>query len=473
MTIQVSELMPEGSISDMQSFSNFAAIADRTKFTSHVLALYLSKNLRSTNASVAEIQTEIQTAARARLENLKFPTTKDEEWRFTNLSELAKLSLVRDENKPEGNLLIESLVSGALIPEATEGLIVFVNGAYSSQYSRVRNLENGVVIGTLGTIPEDRTEMLKSYFAQHPDTQDYFSTLNTACLADSIQDVAIVFVPKGVKIESPIQLLFVTENGMQSIISQPRCLVVAEAHSSVKLVETYLGGDSNENPQPYFTNAVTEIWLGEAAQVHHTKVQKEGKSAFIVANTAIAQSRYSIYKGNAISFGAKVSRHNLHVRQMGEQTETHLNGLALIDGHRLADTHSCMSHDFPHGSSNQLHKCIAGDRAHTVFNGKIQVAKVAQLTDSRQLSRNLSLSPQARIDTKPQLEIFADNVKCAHGATVSQLDADEIFYLQSRGIDSASSAKLLTYGFAAEVIDRIAIASLQASLSKSVLEHLS
>jgi Fe-S cluster assembly protein SufD len=446
MTIQVTD-----PITDEQTFSNFTAIADRTKFTTQILALYPNRE------SIAESQ----------LAALKFPTTKDEEWRFTDLSELAKLALVRTEADLSANPAIASLISEAAIPEATDHLLTFINGAYSSQYSHTKDLgdslqDGRIVVSTLGRIEDEIKAIVKSRLAQHPDTHDYFSTLNTACLGD-LSDVAVVFIPKGVTVEAPIQLLFVSANSNQSTVSQPRCLVIAEAHSNVTLVETYVG--TEESSQPYFTNAVTEIWLAEAAQVNHTKVQKESNTAFFIANTAIAQSRHSVYKGHTISIGAKLSRHNLHVRQMGEQTKTHLNGLALVDGQRVADTHSCMSHDFPHGSSNQLHKCIVGDRAHAVFNGKIQVAKLAQLTDSRQLSRNLLLSGKAKIDTKPQLEIFADNVKCAHGATVSQLDADEIFYLQSRGIDAASSANLLTYAFAAEVINQIAIASLQASLS--------
>jgi Fe-S cluster assembly protein SufD len=191
--------------------------------------------------------------------------------------------------------------------------------------------------------------------------------------------------------------------------------------------------------------------VAENAEVNHTKVQWEGHAAYHIGATAIAQGRDSRYTCNAIATGAKISRHNLHTHQLANQTETHLNGLAYLDGDRLADTHSTIAHNHPYGSSNQLHKCIVDDRARAVFNGKIQVARAAQQTDSRQLSRNLLLSSKARVDTKPQLEIFADNVKCAHGATVSQLDADEIFYLQSRGIDAASATKMLTFAFAAEV----------------------
>jgi len=242
--------------------------------------------------------------------------------------------------------------------------------------------------------------------------------------------------------------------------------VIAESHSNLTFIQTFVGIDS----QTYFTNTVTEVWLAEGAEVNHTKVQWQGDEAVHINTTAIAQARNSVYKNQSISIGAKISRQNLIVHQMAEQTQTSLTGLAFVDGEQLADTHSVIAHNYPHGSSKQLHKCIADGRSHTVFNGKIQVAKLAQQTDSAQLSRNLLLSPKARVDTKPQLEIFADNVKCAHGATVSQLDAEEIFYLQSRAIDAESAANLLTYAFATEAINQISIVSVQRSLSNFVLE---
>ena len=276
-----------------------------------------------------------------------------------------------------------------------------------------------------------------------------------------------MLAPKNIVVEKPIQLLFVSApQAGATLITQPRCLVIAESHSNLNFIQTFVGIDS----QTYFTNTVTEVWLAEGAEVNHTKVQWQGDEAVHINMTAIAQARNSNYKNQSISIGAKISRQNLIVRQMAEQTQTSLTGLAFVDGDQLADTHSVIAHNYPYGSSKQLHKCIASGRSHAVFNGKIQVAKLAQQTDSAQLSRNLLLSPKARVDTKPQLEIFADNVKCAHGATVSQLDAEEIFYLQSRAIDAESAANLLTYAFATEAIAHIPIVSVQRSLSDFVLE---
>jgi Fe-S cluster assembly protein SufD len=213
---------------------------------------------------------------------------------------------------------------------------------------------------------------------------------------------------------------------------------------------------------------VTEIWVNENAQVSHNRIAREGAAAFHVGKTAVTQARYSRYSCNAVTVGGKISRHNLEILQTGEQTETTLNGLTVIANNQLADTHSALSLNHPHGVSKQLHKCIIGDRAHGVFNGKIFVPKLAQLTNASQLNRNLLLSSKSRIDTKPQLEITADNVKCAHGATVSQLEDDQIFYLQSRGIDENNARKLLVNGFAMEVINFIPVASLRESLLRTV-----
>jgi Fe-S cluster assembly protein SufD len=214
---------------------------------------------------------------------------------------------------------------------------------------------------------------------------------------------------------------------------------------------------------------VTEIWVNENAQVSHSRIVLESDTAFHIGKTAVTQARYSRYSCNAVTVGGKISRHNLEILQTGEQTETTLNGLTVIADKQLADTHSAIALNHPHGISKQLHKCIIGDRAHGVFNGKIFVPKPAQLTDAAQLNRNLLLSSKSRIDTKPQLEITADNVKCAHGATVSQLEDDEIFYLQSRGIDENDARKLLVNAFAAEIINLIPVTSLGEKLLKTVV----
>ncbi|BAY12794.1 Fe-S cluster assembly protein SufD [Calothrix sp. NIES-2098] len=386
------------------------------------------------------------------------PTTREEEWRFTDLSGLRKVEFQLGKQVPTD-------ISALALPEAANSRLVFVNGVYAPELSAI-DLPQGVVVGNLTALADDVQAGISKYLAKTEGTQEVLTALNTAGLAD----VAVVLVRKNVVVDTPIHLLFVSVAGEEATISQPRCLVVAESNSQVTLVEEYRNHRDAENTEGgvYFTNAVTEIWVAENAQVSHTRVEREGGEAFHVGKTAIAQARDSRYTCNAISFGGKLSRHNLEVLQTGEQTETTLNGLTMIFGNQLADTHSAIALNHPYGKSEQLHKCIVGDRAHAVFNGKVFVPKPAQLTNAAQLNRNLLLSSKARVDTKPQLEITADNVKCAHGATVSQLEDDEIFYLQSRGIDQNAARNLLINAFAAEIINKIPVASLRQSLLTTV-----
>jgi Fe-S cluster assembly protein SufD len=386
------------------------------------------------------------------------PTTREEEWRFTDLSSLRKVQF----NVETGS---SASLEFDILPEAANSRLVFVNGVFAPELSAVSDLPSGVVVSNLAGLSAVEQEGVRQYLAQAEGAQEVFTALNTA----GITDAAVVWVKKNVVVETLIHLVFIS--GETLTISQPRCLVVAEGGSQVRLVEEYTnrrGAESAKEEGVYFTNAVTEVWVGDNAEVSHTRVEREGAEAFHIGKTAIAQARDSRYTCHAISLGAKLSRHNLEILQTGEQTQTTLNGLTVISGKQLSDTHSAIALNYPHATSEQLHKCIVGDRAHAVFNGKVFVPKPAQLTNAVQLNRNLLLSSKARVDTKPQLEITADNVKCAHGATVSQLEDDEIFYLQSRGIDENDARKLLINAFAAEVINKIPVPSLREILLNTV-----
>jgi Fe-S cluster assembly protein SufD len=231
------------------------------------------------------------------------------------------------------------------------------------------------------------------------------------------------------------------------------------------LIEDYASLGENA----YFNDVVTEIAAGEGSRVRHVRVQREAGAAFHIGHCAVVLAKDAHYASHAVALGARLSRLNLDVLQLGEGVEVELDGLALISGRQLADTHSLMDHARPHGRCRQLHKCIVGGAAHGVFNGKILVRPGSQLTDSSQQSRNLLLSDKAHVDTKPQLEIFADDVKCAHGAAVGQLDPEQLFYLRSRGLPETPARNLLTYAFAAEVLDRIPVPSLVEILEETVL----
>lgn len=386
---------------------------------------------------------------------LTVPTKRDEEWRFTDLSPLLEVNF-----QTPNQFDVPQSAAELTLPEASIRL-VFVNGVYAPQLSAVADLPEGLVVTNLAQLPTIYRTKVGKYLAQEQGAAtEVFTALNTAGLTDA----AVVWVTRNHQLETPIQLLFISTTGETPTVSQPRCLVVAEVGSKLTLIENYEAAGEGV----YFTNAVTEIVLEENAQVSHTRVERESKAAFHIGKSAIAQARDSRYTCNTISVGSKLSRHNLEVLQTGEQTETTLNGLTIVAGEQLSDTHSVMAYTKPYGTSNQLHKCIVTDKAHAVFNGKVFVPQAAQLTNAGQLNRNLLLSPKARVDTKPQLEITADNVKCSHGATVSQLEADEVFYLQSRGLNEADARNLLIDAFAAEIIQKLPVVSLRKQLSEFV-----
>ncbi len=405
---------------------------------------------------IAALLKELRDRASLWVNKLTIPTKRDEEWRFTDLSPLLQVNF----QTPDKFDLPQSAAAEFALPEAPVRL-VFVNGVYAPNLSAVADLPEGLIVGNLAQLPTTHRTKVGKYLAQQQGAAtEVFTALNTAGLTD----VAVVWVPRNQQIETPIHLVFVSTTASTPTVSQPRCLVVAQAGSQLTLIEDYKAADGGV----YFTNAVTEIVLEENAQVNHTRVLQEGGEAFHIGKSAIAQSRNSRYTCNAITMGAKLSRHNLEVFQTGEGTETTLNGLTLIGGEQLADTHSAIALNHPNGITNQLHKCIVDGRAHAVFNGKVFVPQAAQLTNAGQLNRNLLLSPKARVDTKPQLEITADNVKCSHGATVSQLDAEEVFYLQSRGLNETDARNLLIDAFGAEILDRIPVASLRQRLARCV-----
>jgi len=405
---------------------------------------------------IAALLKELRDRASLWVNKLTIPTKRDEEWRFTDLSPLLQVNF----QTPDKFDLPQSAAAEFALPEVPVRL-VFVNGVYAPNLSAVADLPEGLIVGNLAQLPTTHRTKVGKYLAQQQGAAtEVFTALNTAGLTD----VAVVWVARNQQIETPIHLVFVSTTASTPTVSQPRCLVVAQAGSQLTLIEDYKAAGAGV----YFTNAVTEIVLEENAQVNHTRNLQEGGEAFHIGKSAIAQSRNSRYTCNAITMGAKLSRHNLEVFQRGEGTETTLNGLTLIGGEQLADTHSAIALNHPNGITNQLHKCIVDGRAHAVFNGKVFVPQAAQLTNAGQLNRNLLLSPKARVDTKPQLEITADNVKCSHGATVSQLDAEEVFYLQSRGLNETDARNLLIDAFGAEILDRIPVASLRQRLARCV-----
>jgi Fe-S cluster assembly protein SufD len=437
----------------MQLLSNIE-LKDRDATLSNLLTQCQAQKIAVLEPELVLLLQELRDRTSSLIHLATLPTTRDEEWRFTDLSALRQVTFTE-------NSAPQTDISSLILPEAANSRLVFVNGVYNPQLSAVADLPDGITVSNLAGLPITHRTHIKKYLAQQQGATEVFTALNTS----GISDVAIVWVGKNVVVDTPIHLLFVSTSE-QPIVSQPRCLLVAESGSNVTVVEEYKKAGSTDTV--YFTNSVTEIWVEENAEVSHTRIEQESLEAFHIGKTAVSQARASRYTCYAVSLGGKLSRHNLEVFQAGEQTDTNLFGLTAISGNQVGDTHSAIALNYPHGTTNQLHKCIVSHRAHGVFNGKVFVPKPAQLTNAAQLNRNLLLSSRARIDTKPQLEITADNVKCSHGATVSQLEDDEIFYLQSRGINASDARNLLVNAFAAEIINQLPINSLRESLNTSI-----
>jgi len=384
---------------------------------------------------------------------LTVPTTRDEDWRFTDISPLTKLSFQPAQGVPP---LAAATIERWAIPEAAARL-VFVDGIYAPEHSFNRA---GLTVENLASGMSRHSAAVQANLGRHAGFErNAFAALNTAFLHDG----ALIVAPRGMALAAPVHLLFIATR--KHAASYPRCLVIAESGSAVTVIEDFVALQD----EAYFTNAVTEMALAGNAQVHHVRVQRDGAEAFHFANCAVSLAQSSRYHSVSVALGARISRHNLAALLAAEGAECSIDGLALIGGQQLADSHTLIDHAMPQGVSRQLHKCIVDGAARAVFNGNIMVRAGAQRTDSSQSSRNLLLSAKARVDTKPQLEIFADDVKCAHGATVGQLDVDEVFYLKSRGLSDTAARNLLTYAFGAEVIERIPVASLRNRLEQAVL----
>ncbi|HVY04723.1 MAG TPA: Fe-S cluster assembly protein SufD [Burkholderiales bacterium] len=421
---------------------------------------YLDSLLQSRDA-VAEAGSDWLRALRMRAversNELSVPTTRDEDWRFTDLSALYKASF---RLVAEPRALETAQIGTFAVPEA-EIRLVFVDGHYSTEHSQLPR-SGGVTIGNLADLPDALEALAKKHLASLATIDhDAFAAVNTAFLRDG----AVIHVESGHDMKSPIHLLFVATS--RDSVAYPRVLVVVDAGAQCTVVEDFIG----EGEGGYLTDAVSEIFVAENARMSHVRLQRESSGAFHIGNTSVQVARGGSYSAWTVALGARISRHDLALVQAGEGTEFSVDGLALIGGRQLADTHSSIDHAHAHGRSRQLHKTVVAGGAHAVFNGKILVRKGAQQTDSGQQSRNLLLSDKARVDTKPQLEIFADDVKCAHGAAVGQIDANELFYLKSRGLSDRVARNLLTYAFAAEVVERIPVKSLAGRLEQAILEQ--
>ncbi len=394
-------------------------------------------------------------AARFREEGL--PTTRHEEWRFTPVDDIADVPA-----QPIAGVTADAAaVDGFLFPEFDGPQLVFVNGRYAPQLSQMRPLPDGVRVASIAEMLDSDPALVERHlgtairFRQHG-----FTALNDAWFTDGLA----VIVDAGVVVEAPIHVLYFSAG---SGASYARTLVVAGANSQLSIVESYAGTDTG-----YVTNDITEVISAEGAHVDHYKVNRESVQAYHVSSTHLHLARASQFFTHNISLGGLLTRNDVNATLDGEGIDCTVNGLYLADGDRLVDNHTAIDHAKPHCHSYEIYKGVLDGRSRGVFNGKIYVREDAQKTDAKQSNQVLLLSDDATIDTKPQLEIFADDVKCTHGATVGQLSDEQLFYLRARGIGKEDARALLIHAFAEDIVERIRIDGVRHALEEVLLARL-
>lgn len=391
-----------------------------------------------------------------------FPTHKDEDWKFTNVATLARTVLPRLAAPAEMPTLAD--IEGFLIGHQEWPRIVFVNGRYSEALSTSDRFPAGVSVQTLAEALADRPEFVMEHLTKAaPVDGSSFTALNTAFMADGL---VLHLTPETV-VEQPLHVLYVTDPSVGEGVTYPRTLVVLEHHARAAIVESYVALSNGM----YFTNAVTEASLAEGARLDHYKVQRESEEAFHVGTIEARQAQGTHFESLSFAFGGAVSRTNVYTVLDGEGSHATMNGLYVVHGDQHVDHQTRIEHAQPNCTSHEIYKGILDDRAHGVFNGKVYVHPIAQKTDGKQTNQNLLLSPTAKVDTKPQLEIYADDVRCTHGATVGQLDDHALFYCRTRGLSPAQARTLLTYAFAADVLEQIPSHDVAEYLERLVMER--
>ena len=397
-------------------------------------------------------------------DKLGLPTLRDEDWRFTNVAPIAKMRLA-PVVKPEHHGLTEKLLSQFPFAAIAGSQLVFVDGHFVPELSSLAQLQEGVKVMSLAAALATEPALVESHLCRHASSDtNAFTALNTAFF----QDGAFIYVPAGETVAEPIHLRFISTAKDHGTTAHPRNLIVAERDSRVTVIESHV----SLSDAAYFTNAVTELVAEENAVVEHLKFQDENQQAFHIATVAAHCGRTSNVVTHSIALGAKLSRTNVFATLAGEGLECTLNGLYLTRGEQLADHYMIVDHAKPRGASHEYFNGILADKSKGVFHGRILVRPDAQKTDAKQTNKNLLLSDQATADTKPQLEIYADDVKCTHGATIGQLNDESIFYLRSRSIPLEKARRMLIHAFAGEIIARVRCVAVREELDRLVWVRL-
>lgn len=406
----------------------------------------------------------LRKAGMARFAELGFPTLHDEDWRFTNTAPLVKLPF-RPALEASRNAITSETLSGFTFGQLEATRLVFVNGHFISDLSAHPFQQEGIKVKSLGSALVEEADLLEKHLGRYAqDPSNSFSALNSAFF----QDGGFIYLGAGKSLDKPVHLVFVSTTTESGTTAHPRNLVVLEKNSKATVIESYVSTVDSA----YFTNAVTELVLEDNAALEHCKFQDESLSAFHIAAVHAHLGRNSNLIAHSFATGAKLSRNNIRTKLAAEGVECILNGLYLTRDDQLADHHMIVEHAQPHCNSHEYYNGILDGRSKGVFHGRILVRQPAQKTDAKQTNKNLLLSDEATADTKPQLEIYADDVKCTHGATIGQLNEESIFYLRARGIGAERARAMLIHAFAGEIIERIRYAPAREELDRVVWERL-
>jgi Fe-S cluster assembly protein SufD len=416
-------------------------------------------NFRQLDGGVPSWVAQRRADALARFTALGFPTTRLEDWKYTDVGALARTPFRLGAGGGTG---VRDAVARAAL--AGSRLLVFVNGRYAPALSQPGRLPPGVVVGSLAAQLTSAAAVLEPHLGRFAaDDSRSLAALNTAFIADG----AVIYLPRGAALPEILQLLFVSSPAGAPSVSHPRTLIVAEADSQATVVESYVGGDG----EVYWTNAVTEAAVGPHATLTHYRLQREGTAAFHTGSVSVRQAAGSRFRSHVVSTGGALVRTDVDTVLDAAGAACDLDGLYLVNGRQHVDHHTSIDHRQPQCTSRELYKGVLTGRAHAVFNGKVFVRPHAVQSDAAQVNKNLLLSDTAVVDTKPQLEIFADDVKCSHGATIGRLDEEAVFYLRSRGIAAHTARNLLIYAFAQELIARMHAEPVRAQLEGVLAAH--
>jgi Fe-S cluster assembly protein SufD len=434
-------------------------VAERATPASAQVARYIAEYQGTKTPAQPRWLTQAREGALASFERLGFPTTKLEAWRFTSVAPIAERTFTLSTDGVAG---ADNGLTAAL-SGAASALAVCVNGRFVPHMSSLDRLPKGVRVMSLEATLASDPALVEPYLARLASTEvQAFSALNTAFLRDGI----VIFIAPHLVLETPIEVVFASiANGKQTV-SHPRLLVVAGESSQGQILERYVGNGAT------FSNAITEMWLGANAVIDHYKVQEESAEAFHIGGMYVHGARSSNFSSHSLTFGGAFTRNDVVAVLDGEGIDCTLNGLYLGRGRQLIDNHTTIDHAQPHCGSHEVYKGILGDQAHAVFNGKIIVRPDAQKTDAKQTNKALLLSDDAQINTKPELEIFANDVKCTHGAAIGQLDDDALFYLRTRGLGVKEARTMLVHAFAGDILNRVKIASVREHFERALTARL-